>query len=607
MIIQKFSVNHYHILTILSWISSNEIAIPEIQRPFVWDATKVRNLIDSLYRGYPIGYLIAWQNPKVKLKDGTSAFGKKILIDGQQRVTALMASILGKEIVDSDYKKRRIIIAFNPIASKSIAFNPDEKIFEVLNPAIEKDKRWINDISKVFSPEFKTLTFVKEYSSLNPEIKEDDILDSIDSLKSIIDIPIGLIELNSDLDINEVTEIFIRINSQGVILNQADFAMSKIAVDEKYGGNIIRKAIDYFCHLAKKPEFYSHLVEIDKEFTQTEYFKKMIWLKDEKDDLYDPSYTDMLRVSFTTKFKRGKLQDLVALLSGRDFETRQYKIQIAEDSFNKLREGIVDFMNENNFKKFLMILRSAGFIESNLISSQNAINFAYILYLTLRDKNFNQAKIESLVRKWFVLSIIKGRYSASPETQFDSDIRQLNEKETEQYIQNVINAELTDTFWNISLPEQMKKSVENPSFHVFLAAQIKMNDKGFLSKDITVQDLISLKGDVHHIFPRDYLKKIGYDKKMYNQIANYVMAQSEINIAIGNKSPKEYFNELLKQCETGILKYGAINNIDELYKNLEMHCIPISIFNELAENYEAFLEERRKLMAQKIKNYFENL
>jgi len=134
-----------------------------------------------------------------------------------------------------------------------------------------------------------------------------------------------------------------------------------------------------------------------------------------------------------------------------------------------------------------------------------------------------------------------------------------------------------------------------------------MDDKGFLSRDIKVQDLISLKGDVHHIFPKDYLKKFGYERNMYNQIANYVMAQSEINIAIGNKAPKDYFRELLKQYETGILKYGAINNIDELYNNLEAHCIPKSIFDSLAENYEDFLKERRKLMAQKIKTYFKML
>jgi len=598
MIIQKFSVNNQPIQTILAWIQSGEIAIPEIQRPFVWNATKVRDFIDSLFRGYPVGYLIAWQNPNVRLKDGTSSRGKKILIDGQQRIISLMAAILGEEIIDADYCKKRIIISFNPI----------DKIFEVSNPAIKKDRRWIFDISDVFSPQFRILDSMEQYHSLNPDITKDDIIESIDSLKGVLNIPIGLIELNPELKIDEVNEIFIRINSSGVILSQADFAMSKIAVGEKYGGNILRKAIDYFCHLVVKPEFYTQLVENDKEFSETEYFKKMEWLKNESDNLYEPSYTAMLRVAFTYKFKRGKLQDLVSLLSGRDFETREYKEEIVEESFNTLKDGILDFMNENSFKKFVMILKSAGFIDSSLIRSQNAINFAYILYLTLRNKDISQEKIESLIRKWFVFSILTGRYSGSPETQFDVDIKRLYKQDPEEYIYSIINSELSDSYWNNELPQQMNTSVaSSPEFNIFLAAQVKMNDRGFLSKDITVRDMVSLKGDVHHIFPRGYLKTQGYNRGMYNQIANYVMTQSEINIAIGNKSPKEYFGELLNQCETGVLKYGAINKLDELNENLKIHCIPLSIFDELANNYEKFLEERRKLIAQKIKEYFNTL
>lgn len=596
MIIQKFSVNNHPVQTLLSWIQSNEIAIPEIQRPFVWDATKVRNLIDSLFRGYPIGYLITWQNPKVRLKDGSTSAGKKILIDGQQRITALMAALLGKEILDKDYCKRKIVIAFNP----------KDELFEVSNSAIQNDKRWISDISEAFLPSFNILNKLNEYCDKNPDVKQDKILNSIESLRSIINIPIGIIDLNSELDINEVTEIFIRINASGAVLNQADFAMSKIAVDERYGGNLLRKAIDYFCHMAVRPEFFSVLKEKDKDFTSTEFFSKMAWLKDDKDDLYDPSYKDMLRVSFTYKFKRGRLQDLVALLSGRDFETHQYKEEIAEDAFQKLKGSIIDFMNENLFKKFIMIIRSAGFTDNSMIRSQNTLNFSYILYLTLREKGIEQSKIESYVRKWFVLSVLKSRYSASPESQFDFDIKRIDYEPLE-YIDNVIEAELPDNYWKIALPQQMDTSVANsPTFNVFLASQVKMNDKGFLSKDITVKDLISLKGDIHHIFPLNYLKKLGYNRGMYNQIANYVMAQSEINIAIGSKEPQKYFNELRSQCNGGESKYGAIKNIDELKENFKMNCIP----EEILENdlpYENFLEKRRVLMANKIKEYFKIL
>ncbi|MBW2098975.1 MAG: DUF262 domain-containing protein [Deltaproteobacteria bacterium] len=598
MSIQKYSVNHHPIQTLLSWVRSGEVAIPEIQRPFVWSAAKVRDLLDSLYEGYPVGYLIAWRNPKVKLKDGTTSEGKRILIDGQQRVIALRSSILGQPVINKDYRQVKI----------QIAFNPQERKFEVSNPAIQKDKAWFADISQVLSPDVKMLKLVKDYCKKNPGCNEDDTYESVELLRNIVNNHIGLIELNSDLDIETVTEIFIRINSEGVVLSQADFAMSKIASNEIYNGNQLRKCIDYFCHLAVAPEFYQRIAEADKEFANTEYFKKMNWLRNENDDLYDPSYTDMLRVACISEFRRGRLEDLVALLSGRNFETRTYEEQIARESFEKLEKGILNFMNETHFKRFLMILRSAGFIDTSMIRSQNTVNFAYAIYLLLRKQETPADEIESLVRRWFVMSILTGRYSASPESAFDYDIRQIDAKGVKSYLSDIEEAELSDAFWNAGLPQQMITSVaSSPFFKVYLAAQIFMNDKGFLSKDITIRDLITHKGDVHHIFPRNYLKKFGLTRGSYNQIANYVVMQSEINIAIGDQAPKDYFSKLLEQCNKGEAGYGGIRDTAELTANLKMNSIPEGMQHKDIEDYDAFLEERRKLMSHKIRDYYQKL
>lgn len=598
MSIQKYSVNQHPIQTILSWINSGEIAIPEIQRPFVWNSSKVRDLIDSLYQGYPIGYLIAWRNPSVRLKDRSTSHGKRILIDGQQRVTALMASLLGRQIIDIDYKRTRI----------TIAFHPKQKKFEVSNPAIQKDIAWIADISEIISPEVKMLKLVQDYCQSNPDANQDEIYSSLELLKGIVNNSIGMIELNSDLEIETVTDIFIRINSQGVVLSQADFAMSKIAANENYGGNVLRKCIDYFCHLAVSPDFYQQIVELDKEFASTEYFKKMSWLKQENDDLYDPSYTDMLRVSFTSEFKRGRLEELVALLSGRNFTTRSYEEVIAENSFNLLKSGIIKFMNETSFKRFLMIVRSAGFIDPSMIRSQNALNFAYIIYLVLSSQKVEPAKIETMVRRWLVMSILTTRYSGSPESQFDLDIRRIDELGMEKYLSDVEKAVLSDAFWTAGLPQQMDTSVaSSPYFNVYLASHVKMNDKGFLSRDITVQDLISHKGDIHHLFPKAYLKKNGITKGKYNQIANYVMMQSEINISIKDHSPAEYFSRLINKSKAGKAAYGAITDIDEIKDNFKMHCIPDGMENKTIEHYEEFLHERRQLMANKIKKFYSRL
>ncbi len=594
---QRYAVTQPPIETLFTWIKSGEIAIPEIQRPFVWDATKVRNLLDSLFQGFPVGFLIAWRNPNVRLKDGTTSSGKRILIDGQQRVTALMASLLGREVVNKNYREVHI----------RIAFHPGRKQFEVSNPAIAKDASWLPDIAVVFHPDTSLFDLVTDYCARNPGTRKDDIFRSLELLRGITSNQIGLIELNHELDIETVTEIFIRVNSAGVALSQADFAMSKIAVNETNGGNQLRKAIDYFCHLAVAPEFF-RVIKNDAAFAGSEFFPQMAWLQRENDNLYDPSYTDMLRVAFTSEFKRGRLEDLVALLSGRNFETRQYEEAIIDNSFARLKQGIRCFMNETHFKRFVMIIRSAGFIDAGMIGSQNGLNFAYILYLTLRGQGVPDAAIERHVRRWFVMSILTGRYSGSPESTFDYDIRQVHLQGIDAYADGVIRGELSDAFWEAALPQALDTSVaSSPYFRLFQAAQIKLGDKGFLSRDISVRDLVEVKSDVHHLFPRDLLKKHGLQRGQYNQIANYVVAQSEINIAIGNKEPRVYFAQLREQCQGGPQRYGNITDLDTLRENLHMNCIPECMENLAVQDYPAFLAERRKLMAGKIRTYFESL
>jgi len=595
---QRYSVTPHPIETLLTWVKSGEIAIPEIQRPFVWEATKVRNLLDSLYQGYPVGYLIAWRNPTVKLKDGTSSAGKRILIDGQQRVTALMAALLGREVLTKDYETVRI----------RIAFHPQEERFEVANSAIRKDVAWIEDVAEVFAPEASLTELTDTYAEKNPASDRRRVSLVLERLRKIINNHVGVIELAEELDIETVTEIFIRVNSAGTELSQADFAMSKIAVNETYGGNLLRKAIDYFCHLAVAPEFLSRIEKGDKAFASSEFFPQMRWLKDTNDDIYDPTYTDMLRVAFTSEFGRGRLQDLVALLSGRNFETKQFEEAIAEESFGRLKTGILAFINKTHFDRITMILRSAGFVTSDLIGGRNAVNFAYILYLRGRAENMPAADLERLVRRWYAMSILRGRYAGSPETAFDFDIRQVETRGLAVYAEAAFENELPDSFWTGMLPQLMDTSSgQSPYFLAYQAAQVKLGDKGFLSRDIKVQDLLMNRSDVHHVFPKKHLKAQGLARGRYNQIANFVLAQSEINIAISNKAPEKYFGELAEQCAGGKTKYGGITGLADMKANLRIHCLPESLLDGEIPAYDDFLNERRRLMALKIKQWFEVL
>ena len=595
---QRYSVTPHSIETLLTWVKSGEIAIPEIQRPFVWDATKVRNLLDSLYRGYPVGYLIAWRNPSVRLKDGSKSSGKRILIDGQQRVKALMAALLGREVLTKSYQTVRIRIAFHPL----------EERFEVSNPAIRTDSKWISDVATVFAPETSLTELTDDYAEANPSTDRRQLSRVLERVRKISNNHVGVIDLAEDLDIETVTEIFIRVNSAGVSLSQADFAMSKIAVNETHGGNVLRKAIDYFCHLAVAPEYFSKIAKGDPEFAASEFWPKLKWLKDTTNDLYDPTYTDMLRVAFTSQFERGKLGELVALLSGRNFETRAYEEAIIEQSFSRLSDGISAFMSRTHFDRLTMILRSTGFLTSNLIRSQNAVNFAYILYLRGRSEGLPAHELERLVRRWYVMSVLTQRYSGNPETTFDFDIRQIASQGLTAYTANVIENELPDTYWTGMLPQLMDTSSStSPYFLAYQAAQARLGDKGFLSTDITVRDLLLNRGDRHHVFPRKHLQAQGLNRGRYNQIANFVIAQSEINIAIGDTPPEIYFAQLVDQVSGGERRYGGIGDRQCFLANLVENCLPECLIYGDVPEYDDFLAERRRLMALKIKTWFEVL
>jgi Protein of unknown function DUF262 len=243
----KYTVTQSPVSHLLALVESEQIAIPELQRPFVWDSVKVRDLMDSLYNGYPVGYLITWQSVGAALKGGFVAKFQHILIDGQQRITALRAAVAGLPVVNKRYKKVRIVIAFNPVMEE----------FATLTPVLAKVPRWVTDISEFFNAP-SAFGLISDYFTANPDVDRGAVERSLQRLADVRNAQIGIINLADDLDVETVSEIFIRINSKGVPLSNADFAMSKIATYGDRGRNI-RKLIDYFCHLAVAPHVYEDI------------------------------------------------------------------------------------------------------------------------------------------------------------------------------------------------------------------------------------------------------------------------------------------------------------------------------------------------------------
>lgn len=606
---EKFTNTSITIKGLLGLIEAKDIAIPEIQRPFVWKNSQVRDLIDSLYKGYPTGYIILWKNPNVKLKDGTISSGKKVIIDGQQRITALMTAVAAQKVFNSDFKESRVKIAFNPFAALEYCNGDSEaEMFAVQTPAHVKSKNWIPDISEIFSTKFSSWTFIPEYIKENPEMTGDDLQKVLNMLKNIETTQIGVIELSEKLDIDVVTDIFIRINSKGTPLSQGDFVMSKMAADEQHGGNTLRKLIDYFSHLAVVPTYYEYIKNNDTGFASTPYLQKLAWLADDKETVYDPGCDDVIRVAFMHKLKRAKLANLVQLLTGRDFETREFKEEIVEDTFKKMYEGVLNVISQHNFTQFMIAIKSAGFISNKMVTSNMALDFAYTIHLLLQESDVPVAERKRIVQKWYILSVLTGRYSNSPETAFAKDIRQISEQGVLNALKAIEDATLSDNFWEVAIPQNLAMtSTNNPSYLVYLAAQVYFNDISLLSSNITVRELINLGGDVHHVFPKQYLINNHFTKNQYNQDANYAYLDRPVNESIGKKAPREYFNTALNQCETKVALCGSIIDNELLMKNLEMNCIPSDVFDMEFQDYPRFLEERRLLMAKKIRKYYENL
>ncbi|UWF77559.1 GmrSD restriction endonuclease domain-containing protein [Microbacterium neungamense] len=594
----KYSVHQQPVDTLLSWVRSGQIAIPEMQRPFVWDSTKVRDLLDSLYNGFPVGYLITWQSADVGLKDGSKSAFRQILIDGQQRITAMTAALVGQHVVDKSYRRKRI----------KIAFNPATETFATLTPVIERDHAWISDVSEFINAP-SSYSATKAYLEANPDVAPEIAERALERLSSIRQAQVGIITLDEDLDIETVTEIFIRINSKGVPLSSADFAMSKIASHGRLGADL-RKLIDYFSHLSVAPHVYDDIAANDAEFAASGYLNALQWLKDDASDLYDPKYTDVIRVAGLTEFGRGKVSALVSVLSGRDFDTRSFSEELAVESFERLRQVLLRIVNQRNFQQFVLTIRSAGFIAPKLISSKNALNFAYALYLRLRaDAGLNEADIKHVVRKWFVMSTLTGRYTGSFETAFEADIRRIEEVGARQALADIEASQLADNYWDVALPMEMKtSSVRSPYFLTFLAAQSHTGARGFLSKNVTITSMIEEMGDVHHIVPKNYLVKNGInDRSDYNQIANYALTETPINIAIKDRAPADYMSIVDEQIDTGVMRLGEITSHDELTSNFAANAVPESLRTTTADSYQEFLAERRVLMARVIRDYYRGL
>lgn len=586
--VKNYHVDNVTIEEILGWIKQGKIGLPEMQRPFVWSTAKVRDLIDSLYNGYPIGYIVTWQNPTVGLKNESSSNNKEIIIDGQQRLTALKAALSGEKVVSQQYITKRIKISFKPSTGE----------FNTLNSAIEKDPLWINDISDIFKSDFNSYSYVTD-NAKKLGMAPEDLGATLQKLLAIRQSEIGDIKLGYNLSIGAVTDIFNRINSKGVSLSSADLAMSRLSADTVHGGNNLRKQIEYFVQLLNDPNLLENIVKFDSDFANTKEFNQIKWIASEINPIYKPRYADILHLILATSFKRGKLSDMVSLISGRNFEARNYSEEGMKANYAKMQAGATLVFNKSNFQRYLMILRDMGMRNSGKLGlvGHGVFNFGYILFLYLhRITNLSQEKIASYLKRWIIMSALTGRYSGSSETITESDLKMISRDANPiNVLDDILDREMNDSFWNGTLPNMLRvQSTQASSWRIFQMSQIYGKDTAWLAKDTSTETVMLEEGNIHHIFPQAYLRKNGFSKGDINQIANYVWVTQPKNLEISDKAPKDYLSD------ENIIEFMSETNNRE-------NAIPEEIVDYDFHNYSDFLNQRRHLMAKKMREFYENM
>jgi hypothetical protein len=574
-----FKEVNYNLATLIQQIDLGLIGLPDIQRPFVWKDTKVRDLFDSMYKGYPVGYFLFWANANIEGTKGIGTIQKQkhpalLIVDGQQRLTSLYAVIKGQEVIRENYEKANIIIAFNPLEEK----------FEIPDATIRKNPRYFHNISKVWKPEadiFEITDDFIERLGLVKELEKEEIRKirkSFNNLKNLENYPFSALELSSEIDEEQVADVFVRINSQGKKLNQADFILTLMSVFWEDG----RKDLEEFCRLCRLPS---------KESASPFNY------------LIDPDPDQILRVGVGLAFRRARLQYVYSILRGKDLDTGEFSTDRRTLQFGKLQEAQNKVLNVVNWHEFIKAIKQAGFARKDYISSSNNLLYSYIFFLIGReDFKMDLYELKNLIAKWFFMSSITQRYTGSPETVMEIDLAKLRGIETgaefKQILEDIIEAQLTEDFWDIRLPLDLATSSStSPSLYGFYAAQYVLGAYGMFSRlktsDLLQEGLRSKKSALerHHLFPKSWLEKNGFpDQTVRNQIANYALVEWSDNINISAKHPREYLLYYLERLKPG--------EKEQMYY---WHALPEN-WQEM--EYLDFLLERRKMIAKVIRDAY---
>jgi len=572
----------YPLSKLVEDIDLGEIGLPDIQRTFVWKNTKVRDLFDSMYRGFPVGYLLFWVNGASDAHRQIGEEGKQkacrlLIVDGQQRMTSLYAVLKGVPVLREGYRRESICIAFRPA----------DQTFEVTDAAIRRDPEFIPDISQLWSEDIPRLRFVREFVArlhAHRGVSDDEeyaLSESIDRLYDLRDYPFTALELSPTVDEEQVGEVFVRVNSRGTPLNQADFILTLMSVFWDEG----RFELETFCQQARTPSK-----------STTSPFNHFI----------EPDPDQLLRVSVALGFRRARLQHVYSILRGKDLETGEYSAERREDQFRALAPAQTYVLDVQHWQDFFKALVRAGYRSGEMVTSQVGLLYTYALYLIgKRDFGVDDYTLRNVMARWFFMIALTGRYTTSPETTMEADLARLrgvvDADGFVSLLDNIVRDRFTEDYWSITLPNDLAtSSARSPSLFAYYAALNLLEARVLFSK-LKVAELLDPGGrgrrpavERHHLYPKAYLGKQGITSaRDTNQIANYALVEWADNAGVSSRPPADYWPT-----------YAARFAPEELERMRYWHALPDGWEGM---GYGEFLAARRKAMARVIRDAFETL
>lgn len=552
--------------SIVEGLNQDRYAIPAFQRPIVWNEQKMVDLIDSVYRGMPIGTLYTWECAGIPIKDGSeSTYGMELVIDGQQRLSALKTVLLGKPILTKKYEEKIVRVAFNPV----------EGIFKRATRALTNNSRWFNDIALIYANPTGASTPYRTRNTLSP-YESKRFVENMNRFYEMQSLPIIIHAISPAATLDEVYECFHRTNAKQTKVNSGDLCLTWI---ETYDSNVA-ETIALFCQNVQPnlPTLFNAR-RPSQQFQTTEFANAVQWTTRNKGTvplIYHPSTHDIANVLFSLSLQETNLGAVSGKLEG-----------LSPEDIKEVHRALLEVVSETNFTRFNNIL-----IPLDGMSTANRRNYAYWMFLHCRRCGYRDTQIARLLQRWYLLTLLDDNLLGGGIA-FTNIVKQvLSAGSPEAYLRKLEDL-LPEKLWSELLPEQLRTGGNQSSaWHAWKAVQGICRDTALFADEMCIgQTGYRALMDEHHIYPKKMLKASGVPTKQINAIANLALTTQQVNRSIGDKAPETYIAGYRR----------TLHNADT---HLQAHCIPHDVGQM---SYEMFLKERSNLMARKIKKGYENL